>query len=107
MFFDIIQNLCDKSGISVSKLALDLKISKSNVTNWKNGSIPKMDKVSQIANYFDVTTDYLTENEQKNKPSSFEDSLTDEEFNLIMEYRKLTQEEKNFVRKSVSAQSDK
>ena len=59
MFFEKVSELCSKKGISISQLALDLKISKSNVTNWKNGSVPKSDKITQIANYFDVSTDYL------------------------------------------------
>ena len=73
MFYDVIQSLCDEKGISMSKLALDLKISKSNITNWKNGSSPRLDKIKKIAAYFGVSADCFIE--QKNKPATQSDEL--------------------------------
>lgn len=72
MFFDTVTRLCQEKGITITALANELHISKSNVTNWKNGSIPKSDKVAKIAKYFNVSTDYLlgVEGEQKNTPSA-------------------------------------
>lgn len=75
MFYEVVRSLCAREGISITRLAEELKISRSNVTNWKNGSIPKMDKVGQIASYFGVSTDYLLGNEQKNKPVTENDRL--------------------------------
>lgn len=77
MFFNVVQKLCDEKGISISQLALNLKISKSNITNWKNGSTPRADKLEKISDYFGVTTDYLLGNEQKNKPAAESDELID------------------------------
>lgn len=59
MFFVRLQELCNNKGINVTNLALELGISRSNVTNWKNGSIPKSDKIQKIAEYFNVSADYL------------------------------------------------
>ena len=59
MFYDIIEHLCKERGIYVTQLASDIGVSKSNVTNWKNGSVPRSDKVRKIADYFGVTVDYL------------------------------------------------
>ena len=59
MFYDIIVHLCKERGIYVTQLASDIGVSKSNVTNWKNGSVPRRDKVRKIADYFGVTVDYL------------------------------------------------
>lgn len=87
MFFDVVQGLCEKNGLSMSKLALDLKISKSNITNWKNGSCPRADKLEQIAAYFGVSTDYLLGKEQKNKPPMSLSDLTPHELDLIMKLR--------------------
>jgi len=70
MFFTVVQKLCNEKGISISQLALNLKISKSNITNWKNGSTPRADKLEKISAYFGVSTDYLLGNEQKEKPTA-------------------------------------
>ena len=59
MFYDIIEHLCKERGIYVTQLASDIGVSKSNVTNWKNGRVPRSDKVRKIADYFGVTVDYL------------------------------------------------
>lgn len=59
MFFEVLNSLCKKNNISMTQLALNLGISRSNVTNWKNGSVPKIDKVNLIADYFNVSTDLL------------------------------------------------
>jgi len=90
-----------QKGIKLSYLNTLINGYRGKLTDVKNG------KSTLTNDELLIIEKALSINEQKNKPSSFEDSLTDEEFNLVMEYRKLTQEEKNFVRKSVSAQSDK
>lgn len=59
MFYIKLQELCNNKKITITNLALELGISRSNVTNWKNGSIPKSDKIQKIAEYFNVSTDYL------------------------------------------------
>ena len=108
MFFDIVQGLCDKSGISISKLALDLKISKSNVTNWKNGSSPRADKLEKIAAYFGVSADYLLGNEQKNKLSAEVESLSDIENEILEIFRSLPEDKKQAfmtVARSLKVQS--
>jgi len=93
MFFDSVQSLCDKKGISISKLALDLKISKSNITNWKNGSRPRADKLEKISDYFGVSVDYLLGNEQKNKPANGElYKLSDREKEMLLAFRAQSKE---------------
>jgi transcriptional regulator with XRE-family HTH domain len=77
MFYDIVKSLCLKNNMSMSQLAKDLKISKSNITNWKNGSAPRNDKLAIIADYFDVSSDYLLGREQKNKPTAERSELID------------------------------
>ena len=100
MFFDILSKLCTKKGISITQLTVMLGISKSNVTNWKNGSIPKSDKIQQIASYFGVSTDYLLGNETEGK--SLDEQLKGIDFALHSESKELTDGEKqdvlNFVK---------
>ncbi len=67
MFYQRVLTLCEKQGITMTQLVLRLGLSRSNVTNWKNGCIPRIDKIDKIAAFFHVSADYLlgkTENEQ-------------------------------------------
>jgi len=41
MFYKNLKNLCFKRNISVSKIAMDLKISTTTVTGWKRGAEPR------------------------------------------------------------------
>jgi len=54
-----IKLLCDENNISINKLLQECNLSKSVIDNMKKGSIPTTDKISKIADYFEVSTDYL------------------------------------------------
>lgn len=95
MFFDILSKLCAEKGISVTQLTTILGISKSNVTNWKNGSIPKSDKIQEIASYFKVSTDYLLGNETESR--TLDEQLKGIDFALHSESKELTDAEKRDV----------
>lgn len=98
MFFNNLTELCHQKGISITQLALVLNISRSNVTNWKNGSVPKSDKIQKIAEYFNVSTDYLLGTEPKEKPLDEEikfalfngsDGITDEMYEEVKRFAEL------------------
>lgn len=59
MFFDIYQNLCREKGLSVNAVAKNLFISSGAVSEWKKGRIPRNSTLKKIAEFFDVSTDYL------------------------------------------------
>jgi transcriptional regulator with XRE-family HTH domain len=59
MFYEKLKNLCFEQGISVSKMAVDLKISTTTVTGWKRGARPQPAQVRKIAEYFKFSTDEL------------------------------------------------
>lgn len=56
--FDRIKELADKQGISVSKVAIDLGFSENLFYQWKKAS-PKSDRLEKVADYFNVSVDYL------------------------------------------------
>jgi transcriptional regulator with XRE-family HTH domain len=65
-----IEKICLIKGISVNKALTESKIGKDFIYNLKNGSKPNTDKVLNLANYFDVSVDYLLGNTDiKNKPT--------------------------------------
>lgn len=71
MFYDVYLSLCEQMGKKPSAVAADLKINKSNVSNWKNnGYTPRGEVLQKIADYFGVTTDYLLTGKKEKTPTS-------------------------------------
>ena len=56
--FDIVRNLCEKRGISINDLEEALGYSKNTLYRLKKQNAGS-DKLKAIADYFDVSTDYL------------------------------------------------
>lgn len=56
--FEKIKELADKQGISLNKLEEKLGFSRNTIYNMKK-STPNVERVSMIADYFGVSTDYL------------------------------------------------
>lgn len=54
MFYDTLKEICDKKHTSPSAVALAIGMSKSNVTEWKNGRSPKLDTVIKIAKHLSI-----------------------------------------------------
>lgn len=67
MFYDVLISLCNSKNTTVTATLKELNISTSKGTAWKNGSIPNGDIIAKIADYFNVTTDYLLEKETATK----------------------------------------
>lgn len=53
-----IKNLCDERHISIYRLEKDLKLSSGIVRKWKK-SIPSIDKIYKIAQYFNMPITYF------------------------------------------------
>lgn len=62
-FFDKYNALCRGKGKSANAVAKELGIPSASVTNWKHGQRPRIDTVHRIADYFGVTVDFLTNDE--------------------------------------------
>ena len=60
MFLDKVLGLITEKGISKNRFLMDIQISKNSIDNWeKRGNIPPGDIVAKIAQYFNVSADYL------------------------------------------------
>lgn len=65
--YEKIKELCENAGFSISSISQKipgLSINKASITGWKNGSKPRPDKIKAIADYFGVTVEYLTNDEE-------------------------------------------
>lgn len=70
MFYDLFCILCKQKGVSPTRAALDIGLSKSTPTTWKKkGTTPQAAQLQKIADYFDVTVGYLLGKETKNPPT--------------------------------------
>lgn len=57
---DRILDLIKKSGKTDKAITLDLELSNSAISEWKKGkAFPKTDAIVKLAQYFDVSVDYL------------------------------------------------
>lgn len=56
--FEIVKNLAKKQGLSLNQLEEKLEYSRNTLYGLKS-SIPKSDRLQEIADYFGVSTDYL------------------------------------------------
>lgn len=58
-FIKRLNQLMREEKITEYKLTQELNLSKSAIWNWKQGSLPTADKLIKLADYFEVSTDYL------------------------------------------------
>ena len=56
--FEIVKNLCEKQGISLNTLEEKLELGKNSLYGLKRNQ-PSAERLQQIADYFNVSTDYL------------------------------------------------
>lgn len=73
MFYDNINRRCEELGISVSKLLLDVGMSKSTATKWKDSTYdPSNATKKKIADYFKITVAELMDDNviKKEKPTA-------------------------------------
>ena len=58
-FWETYVKLCSSVEKKPTQVGREVGVSSASVTQWKNGSVPSGEKLVQIADYFNVTTDYL------------------------------------------------
>lgn len=56
--FYIIKNLCDKNKITIFELEKQIGVSRGILYTWKKSS-PSVEKVKRVAEYFNISMDYL------------------------------------------------
>ena len=78
MFYDKYCELCKRNGISPTKAAAEIGLGMGTPTAWKKrGTYPNPAQAKKVANYFNVSMDWLMDNEIEKQPT--EGELSDEE----------------------------
>lgn len=75
--FDRLKLLCEKQGISVNDLEEKLGIGRNSLYSWKK-NIPKGTNLIKVADYFDVSTDYLLGRIDKPSTTSGQERVPDD-----------------------------
>jgi len=55
---DRIKQLCNENDLTFNKLEITLGLGRGSVSRWDK-NIPSADKLQKVADYFNVSTDYL------------------------------------------------
>lgn len=104
MFFEQVEKLCKLKGISPTDFVEnELHMSRSNVTKWKSGKVPKSDTVQKVAAYFNASVDLLLGNEQKNKPTDEFGRLNNNEKMLLSAFRELSSDQQDMILRAAGA----
>jgi len=59
MFWDKLVELCKNHNLKPNQLGKEMNISSASFTKWKNGAIPNAETLMRIADFFNVSVDYL------------------------------------------------
>lgn len=82
----IIKKLSAAQGISLKQLALRLGFGENTIYRW-NTKKPTIDKLQKVADYFNVSTDYLLGRTNKKSPDTNEKSVDLSSDDYIMTYQ--------------------
>ena len=70
--YSIFEELLQKHGVSTYKVSMETGIAQSIFSSWKRGiSKPKQDKMQKIADYFNVSVEYLLTGKEKEGGESY------------------------------------
>ena len=96
--YERIQTLCKSKGVSGSRMCLDLGLSKSTMSDLKNGRTKgiSVSTAQKIAGYFGITVDELYEEDKKMPTIQEDDGLTENQRKL-MEFAKSVPDDKAYM----------
>ena len=111
MYYENFVKLCELNKVTPSKVSKATGVSTATLTSWKKGAYtPKQDKLQKIADYFNVSVEYLLTGEEKQFSTESADALaaiaSDPELNaLILKFMALKLEDRAFVAKIIDTLS--
>ena len=97
MFYDRFRQICFERDIAPSKVSVDIGLSRSAVTFWKNGSAPRPEILQRIADYFDVPVDYFFQDRPDIKKEPVTPEVTSPMLDLAIRFSRLSEEDQKKV----------
>ena len=104
MFYDNLKSLCDSKGLKITTVVTECGGALGSISKWRNGANPNSDIVIKLSLRLGVTTDYLLLG--KSTINNTNVALTNDEQELLANYRNLTDTDKNEASKSVKGLAD-
>ncbi|MBR1752844.1 MAG: transcriptional regulator [Ruminococcus sp.] len=95
MFWINFNSLCEQNGKTPNSVCKDLGFSNATATHWKNGTPPGSKSLAKIAEYFNVSTDYLLGKAANAR--SVIDKLSEKEKSLLTIFRQLTDAQQDLI----------
>lgn len=103
-----LQGLMKHNNVTQQELANKLNVRRGSVSNWvTDRRCPDSETLVKIANYFDVTVDYLLKDNEDTKIKNLDKEDLDEFKNLYSEYSELSDSDKNIVDLLIKSLLDK
>lgn len=96
-FQDVLKELRMERGLSQSNLAKKLDVTQNMVFKWEHGSSLHPNLLSYIADYFDVSVDYLIGRTMTRNNPMEKKNIMDKYKTIFEEDNALTEEEKKFL----------
>ncbi len=108
-FSDKLRGLIEERNLTQKQVAIDLNIAPSTMGGYVQGSSqPDFETLKIIANYFDVSTDYLLNVSSRNSNGSIEEELLRVFRSMKLEQQRVFIEQgKVFVRANLSNKNGK
>lgn len=86
MYYENFKKLCESKGVKPADVSKATGIATATLSNWKNGVyVPKQDKLQLVADYFNVSIDYLL----TGKEHEFTIEMADTDSQLIFMEKKI------------------
>lgn len=90
-----IDEICIKKGTSRKEVANHCGISTNTISTWiSRGTIPAADIAIKIAEYLDVSVEWLVTGHDR-------ENLTDEDRDLLLDYHTISEQEKPIIRQQI------
>lgn len=102
-FYTRYQDLCSSHNLTpqAGTLLTELQVTSGTISGWKRGHLPKIETLCLIADYFNVTTDYLLGRTDVRIPVITE--LTTDELLIIEQYRNCSDESRASIRNVINS----
>jgi transcriptional regulator with XRE-family HTH domain len=104
-FSENLNRICRDKGVTVTALLRKMGISTSKVTMWNNGSLPKQEMLVRLAQELHCSVmDFFMDDEELARPKNLD--LSEDEFEIIAFYRKITLREKHIFMARIYSYED-
>lgn len=106
--FERIESELGKRGIKPATMSKDLGFSSGLFSQWKSGQKPSTEKIHKVAEYLDVSVDYLLGNDEHSAEDTVKTYLfgttnvDDDIFNQVKQYAKFIYKERTSARIAAS-----